>query len=313
MNDRARHETRPVPASGPARRPGSGLEAETAAVHGRRRFLLASGTGLAALCAAGAGALAPRAARAQADASVPDADSERWRTLRKFYFGDREMLAGDAVLELDTPKRAHDAAVVPVSVHALDSSRPVRKLHLLVDDNPVPLAGVFSFGEGGRDWESLETRIRINEYTHVRAVAELDDGPLYVVSRFVKAAGGCSAPALADLDAAIAGAGRMKLLLGGDADAPPSSPITEAVVRISHPNNSGMQFDQVSRNYIPAFFVKEIEASVDGTPLFGIETNFSMSENPSVRLRYRAVTPPGELDAWAVDSKGNRYDASSAS
>ena len=249
------------------------------------------------------------AASAAADRSAPDPDTERWAELRAHYFGDAEVLPGDELLELDAPARAHDAAVVPITVHALDRTRPIVRLHLLVDDNPLPLAGIVDFAPAARDWASLETRIRINEYTHVRAVAETEDGALHAVSRFVKAAGGCSAPALGDLDAAIAGAGRMRLLLGDDAGALPSSPVSEAVIKVSHPNNSGMQFDQVSRNYIPAFYVDSIEAEVDGEPLIAVETNFSMSENPTVRLRWRGDAAPGALEARVTDSEGNRYDA----
>ena len=40
----------------------------------------------------------------------------------------------------------------------------------------------------------ISTRVRVNDYTNVHAVAELSDGQLYVVSTFVKASGGCSAP-----------------------------------------------------------------------------------------------------------------------
>ena len=281
--------------------------------HRNRRFPSAAALLAGALpiaLAAGLAAALPGVAAAQADASVPDAESERWTALREHYFGAAEVLPGEDLLELDAPARAHDAAVVPITVHALDSARPIVRLHLLVDDNPLPLAGIVEFAERARGWQSLETRIRINEYTHVRAVAETEDGALHMVSRFVKAAGGCSAPALSDMDAAMASAGRMKLLLGDDSTSLPSSPVNEAVVKISHPNNSGMQFDQISRTYIPAFYVNGIEAEVDGEPLFDVETNFSMSENPTVRLRWRSDAEPGALEAWATDSKGNRYDAS---
>ena len=57
---------------------------------------------------------------------------------------------------------------------------------------------------------SLSTRIRVDAYTNLHAVAELDDGHLYGAQRFVKAAGGCSAPAAkqdAELDPARARCG----------------------------------------------------------------------------------------------------------
>ena len=270
----------------------------------------------------------------QALAATPpsDPDEERWQTLARHYFADRPIGDGTALLELEAPKRAHDAALVPITVRALDSSRPVHRLHLIVDKNPLPLAGIVEFADAARDWTSLETRIRINEYTHVRVVGELADGSLHRVSRFVKAAGGCSAPAMADMAAATANAGRMKALFGRPADALPSSPLNEAVIKISHPNNSGMQFDQVSRHYIPAWFVDTIEAEVDGRPLFSVKTNFSMSENPVVHLRYRpaagqaagqaadqaaddatGATAAGTLRVTATDSRGNGYGQSSGS
>ena len=186
-----------------------------------------------------------------------------------------------------------------------------------MDKNPLPLAGVFNFSDQKRSaWQSFETRIRINEYTHVRAVAELDDGSLHMTSKFVKASGGCSAPAMADLDAAIANAGKMRILLddisGTDKVAaflpPEDRANSEATVKILHPNNSGMQFDQISRNYIPAFFVHSIVAELDGEEILNVETNFSMSENPVVRFQFAHAGTTEGLKVFAVDSKDNRYE-----
>ena len=131
-------------------------------------------------------------------------DSERWPTLKQSYFGDTPIVAGDTVISLQTPKRAHDAATVPVVIKAMDGGRQLKQVYLFVDMNPVPLAGIFSFTEEAGFWNTLETRIRINEYTHVRAVGVLGNGELHMSERFVKASGGCSAPALADMDAAMA-------------------------------------------------------------------------------------------------------------
>ena len=64
----------------------------------------------------------------------------------------------------------------------------------MIDENPSPLAAVFSPGAAS-GMRSLSTRVRVDSYTNVHAVAELSDGQLYAAQRFVKAAGGCSAPA----------------------------------------------------------------------------------------------------------------------
>ena len=57
---------------------------------------------------------------------------------------------------------------------------------------------------------SISTRVRVNTYSYVRAIAELSDGQLYGVKAYVKASGGCSAPVSTNADAAKAALGQMK-------------------------------------------------------------------------------------------------------
>jgi len=239
------------------------------------------------------------------------ADDDRWQSLKQSMFGDKPIQDGADIIALEAPKRAHDAAIVPIVVKALDPGRRIEQVHLIVDKNPLPLAGVFRFTEDAGSWHELETRIRINEYTDVRAVAQLQDGSLYMASKFVKAAGGCSAPALADMEVAMARAGKMKLMIE-EINAADKAPLSEAVVKISHPNNSGMQFDQISRNYIPAFFVHTIGVDIDGKKLMEVDTNFSLSENPVVRLQLDpdATKEATTMGVFAIDSNGNNYSQS---
>lgn len=236
------------------------------------------------------------------------ANDERWVQLKEVYFGDKEIIESSEVIRMEAPSRAHDAATVPIRITTIDAEKAVRKLHLIVDMNPVPLAGIFSFTEQAGAWKALETRIRINEYTNIRAIGELADGTLHMVSSFVKAAGGCSAPALADMDVAMARAGKMQVLINDISSATIGQ--SEATIKISHPNNSGMQFDQISRNYIPAFYVNTIGAALNGKELMTIETNFSMSENPTVRLSFNTDDDFKDLSVYAIDSKGTRYEKS---
>lgn len=243
---------------------------------------------------------------------VAHADEARWEQLKPGFFpGDPVINENTDLIAIQAPKRAHDAAVVPVTIEAKVPQTPdsyIRKLHLIVDKNPLPLAGVFEFTPDANGWATIETRIRINEYTHVRAIAEMNDGSLHMTTAFVKAAGGCSAPAMGDLEQAISRAGKMKLFVDQMVAASDDQP-AEAEIKISHPNNSGMQFDQISRNYIPAFFVHTIGASIDGKEVMKVSTNFSLSENPTVRFKFK----PGdgeakEMTVYALDSKDNRYE-----
>lgn len=238
------------------------------------------------------------------------ADEDRWQSLKQTIFGDVPIQESSDVIALEAPNRAHDAAIVPIVIKALDPGRRIEQVHVIVDKNPLPLAGVFRFTEEAGSWRAFETRIRINEYTDVRAVAQLQDGSLHMTSKFVKAAGGCSAPALSDMEAAMANAGKMKLMLEEINDN--EALMSEAVVKISHPNNSGMQFDQISRNYIPAFFIHTIGVDINDKKLMEVDTNFSLSENPVVRLQLDPDTlkSPSTMSVYAVDSEGNNYTKS---
>lgn len=235
-----------------------------------------------------------------------DAEDRVWReALRSVYFGNRPIIESDEVIELDVPVRAEDAAVVPVSIKAKFPQIPerfIRNVTVLIDKNPVPLAGKFQFTpQSGQ--ADLDLRVRVNQYTPVRAIAETNDGKLHMTRRFVKASGGCSAPVGTDLETAMARLGKMRLATRGTVT--PDRPAL-AQLLISHPNVTGMQMDQHTRLYSPAHFVKSVHVSFAGEPIFSAETDISISENPSFRF-YFVPGVAGELQADVVDSSGLRF------
>ncbi len=247
--------------------------------------------------------------RAQQSSPVPAHDA-RWATIKTSLFGDKDIIQEDSIVTIDVPPRAIDAAVVPVVIESKIPQNPERyisKIHLVVDQNPVPLAGIFEFSEKGNSWASIETRLRINEFTHIRAIAELNDGSMYMDSSFIKASGGCSAPSVGDLDAAIARAGKMRLQLRRT-DLAGSGDTAEALLKISHPNNSGMQFDQMTQQYVPAYFIHTIGAQLGDEDVIKVTTNFSMSENPTVRFKFKPGVKDEKLKVYAVDSDSKRFE-----
>ena len=75
-------------------------------------------------------------------------DEARWNALRGMLFQDRPIHDGAGVLTLDAPYRAHDAATVPIRVEPAfpqTAERHIRTVTLLIDENPLPLAGRFHF------------------------------------------------------------------------------------------------------------------------------------------------------------------------
>jgi sulfur-oxidizing protein SoxY len=233
----------------------------------------------------------------------------RWSDLRHAIFGDRVVEdAGDLVV-IDAPARAEDAAIVPVAIRVADKLGPeVRALYLVIDDNPSPLAAHFLLGPLA-DPREIATRVRIDDYTYLHAVAETADGRLYATARFIKAAGGCSAPASKDQALALERLGKMKLTLADRLK--PDLPIT-AKLLISHPNNSGLQMDQVSRNYIPADFMQILEVSYNGQSVFRLESDIAISEDPGVGFSFRPVdtSSPGTIKAEILDSSQRHFTQS---
>jgi sulfur-oxidizing protein SoxY len=242
-------------------------------------------------------------ARAEMDEA---ARAARWADLRHAIFGERPVSDGAALVSIDAPARAENAALVPVTLR-VDSSRSkdVRKLYLVIDDNPSPLAAVFSFGPAA-DPHEIATRVRVDDYTNLHAVAEMADGTLFVAEHFIKAAGGCSAPAGNDPALAMARLGKMKLRFAGTPQ--PGLPAT-AQLLISHPNSSGLQMDQLTRNYIPADFIQQVRISYAGKAVLTVDSDIALSEDPSFRF---ALLPEatGEIKVEVDDSSQRHFSQS---
>jgi sulfur-oxidizing protein SoxY len=231
----------------------------------------------------------------------------RWAELRQQIFGERAVEEGASLLSIEAPDRAEDAAVVPVRIALAEGLRgQIHQLYLVIDDNPSPLAGRFVFGPSS-DPREVAVRIRVDDYTYLHAVAETNDGKLYGVARFIKAAGGCSAPAGKDQELALQRLGQMKMSLR---DPPRVGEPVEAHLLVSHPNNSGMQMDQLTRNYVPANFVRSIKLSYNGAAVLSMESDISISEDPSVTFMFVPTAATGEIKADIEDSSNRSFEKS---
>jgi len=211
-----------------------------------------------------------------------------WPGLVQDVFNNRPMSDGSDVIGIEMPYRAEDAAIVPVTLKsklAPDDSRYVRTITLVIDQNPAPMAAKFELGPDARVSE-ISTRVRVNNYTDVHAVAELSDGKLYMVKTYVKASGGCSAPAGKNAEEANARLGQMKYRQFARAEQGPTNGLREAQIMIGHPNNSGLQMDQITHLYIPAFFVDELHLWQDDSPVLSMVAGISISEDPNIRFTY---------------------------
>jgi len=254
------------------------------------------------LLLAGAGALS-RAAEGGLPAPAAHSDSSpQWEQLRTKLFGTRTIDVSRSRVQLNVPLRAAYGASVPVKIVSQQPQRPdlyVKRMVLLVDKNPSPVAAVIELTPlvGQADFE---TRLRVDEYSHVRVIAEMSNGELHMDSRYVKVSGGCSAPPNRDQLHNI-GKTVLRLPTGLHLNEP-----TAAQVQVVHPNDTGFELNHVTVMYIPPHFVRSIQVTYGGEKVFDAELDFSISENPTLRFNF-VPRAEGRLQAEVEDTKDGHY------
>ncbi|MGX5668548.1 quinoprotein dehydrogenase-associated SoxYZ-like carrier [Rhizobium daejeonense] len=235
----------------------------------------------------------------------PIVESATWNDIRGDIVGDTPLLDGASLLTLLAPYRADDAATVPITIEQTGvKDVPISSIKLVIDENPSPVAAEIRFGPSMMPLK-FETRVRVNQYSNIRVIATTPNAS-YMTGRFVKASGGCSAPATKDPAAALKGIGEMRLRSFDSADAAPAVP-REAQIMIRHPNYSGLQRDQITQLFIGAHFITELEVRQGKELLFALQGGISISENPTFRFTYIDNGSP-ELTVHAVDTEGNVFD-----
>ncbi|MCJ2056012.1 quinoprotein dehydrogenase-associated SoxYZ-like carrier [Methylobacterium sp. J-048] len=235
-------------------------------------------------------------------AGASDTEQERtarWQEIAKSIFGDRAIETTDSLVKIDAPARALDAALVPITLTMPEPSR-IKAVSLVIDDNPAPYAAKFEFGPAA-DPAELKLRVRVNNYTDMHAVVETQDGKLYEAKQFVKASGGCSAPMGMSDEEAMKGMGDMRMKF---AEAGAGKPV-EATLMIRHPNFSGMQMNQVSRDYTPARYIDKLTVSAGDKTVFTMTGDISISSNPVINFAFKPDGKP--LQVAASDNAGGSW------
>ncbi|WP_374088762.1 quinoprotein dehydrogenase-associated SoxYZ-like carrier [Methylomicrobium lacus] len=234
-------------------------------------------------------------------AAFAEGDENEWNaTLKNQYFAGKTIKEGNDVIELEAPYRAEDPALVPLKIVSKipqTQDAYIKKILVLVDKNPFPFVGEFVLTpDSGK--ADLAMRIRVNTYSYIRAIAELNDGSLVMTKKFVKASGGCSAPIGADLDASLKRLGKMKFRLDeGVKTAEPNL----VQLMISHPNITGMQMDQMTRFVKKSHFIEQLKVTFNGKPVLTAKTDIAISSDPNFRF-YFVPSSAGVLKAEISDT-----------
>jgi sulfur-oxidizing protein SoxY len=228
-------------------------------------------------------------------------DEKIWNNvLKPEYFAQQAIEESNDVIDLEAPVRAEDPALVPfriVSKIKQTKDNYIKRILVLVDNNPFPFVGDFDFTpDSGK--ADVAMRIRVNSNSNIRAIAEMNDGKLVMTKKFVKASGGCSAPIGANLDEAMSRLGKMKFRLEDEVKIGEPNLVQ---LMISHPNITGMQMDQITRFIKKSHFVKDVKVTFNGKPVFTAKTDIAISSDPNFRF-YFVPDKAGELKAEVTDT-----------
>jgi sulfur-oxidizing protein SoxY len=75
---------------------------------------------------------------------------------------------------------------------------------------------------------------------------------------------------------------------------------------LRHPQNSGLQMDQLTRLYIPPFFIDKLKIWQGDDLVVAMDGGIAISEDPNIRFNYRPSGAPG-FRVEAVDTSGKTF------
>lgn len=224
----------------------------------------------------------------------------QWPDLRREFIGEGAVAFSDRV-RVRVPETADDPLNVPVMVDArglaADGVR-IRLIRVVVDRNPI--RHVVDF-EPLRSLPVLSLRLKLEQASPVRALAQAEDGAWHVAGAWVQAAGGgCTVAGSSRTDGSwsrtlnqvrarlfdnvIEGSRRLR-------------------VQVMHPMDTGLVAG------IPAFHVERL-ALLDaaGQPWWRLALREPVSENPSLGFEL-PLSLSGPLRLRGQDNNGNPIDA----
>lgn len=231
---------------------------------------------------------------ASAAASDDPLQSPSWPDLRQRYLG-ADKVVFDPRVVVSGPAVAEDSMNVPVGVK-IQGLPDVKRVMVIADLNPI--IKVLEFSPQGAA-PSLHFRMKLQQGSPIRAMAQTADGVWHVGGIWIDAAGGgCTAPSVgrsAPNWSATLGQVQAKIW--------PGEGQSRIKLSIMHPMDTGLAPG------IPAFYIERLSLQDNaGREWMMIDTFEPVSENPVFSFDFPG-TPPSGLTLVGRDNNGNRINA----
>lgn len=222
--------------------------------------------------------------------------SPMWSARLTDLLGAGAVVRADPRLLLIVPDVTEDQRNFPLLVDAR-ALGAVRRMVILVDLNPLPIPLDVELVDAE---PVIGARIRLDQRTPVRALAQLADGSWVMAGIWVSAlGGGCSMPSVSRARGDWAdGLGRSRVRAWSTAP-----DIARLRLHMRHPMDTGFVEN------VPAYHVETIDVRAgNGRPLARLRVTAGLAEDPTLTLHVRAR--PGEtVRVDGQDSAGIRYAA----
>ena len=98
----------------------------------------------------------------------------------------------------------------------------------------------------------------------------------------------------------MAEAMKMRATMEGD--------VADVKVLIQHPMDTGLLKDKKTDKLIPAFFINQVEATLNGKTVMEAQWGVAVAQNPFIGLKIKGAKPGDKIAIHAVDNLGNKYD-----
>lgn len=88
--------------------------------------------------------------------------------------------------------------------------------------------------------------------------------------------------------------------------------IAEIKVLMSHPMETGTRKDGKTGNPIPAHFINQVVASVNGKPVMEAQWGAAISKDPFLSFKVKGLKLGDKVMINAVDNLGNKFSSETA-
>lgn len=220
--------------------------------------------------------------------------SPQWTDIRQKYLG-AASVSFDQRVKVSGPSVAEDSMNVPVGVR-IEGIEGIQRVLVVADLNPI--VKVLEFFPRGA-LPVLHFRMKLQQGSPVRAMAQTADGAWHVGGVWIDAAGGgCTAPSVGR-----SAANWTETLGQVQARIWPGAEQSRIKLNIMHPMDTGLAPG------IPAFYIERLSLR-DGTnrEWMALDTFEPVSENPVFSFDFPGA-PPSGLNLAGRDNNGNRISA----